>query len=174
MRKVDFTVDAPEGQVFADVAVGQQLQLVQQEDQSWACARQQDGSVVCRVPADAAAALRGCAAPPVATVRSVKRSQADAAAAVSMQVRIAMPSEAGALAWNATQVELRSLLVGGHSGPRRAQVLRLRPLPAARPPCRHAEQQQQQPLQQAPQRQPSGHASSRTAACRRLQMTPSP
>jgi hypothetical protein len=99
MRKVDFLVQAPEGEVFTDVAVGQKLQLVHQEDHSWACARQ-DGSIVCPVPPDGAAALRGnAAATAAAAVRSVKRAPDQPTAAVSLQVRITFPPPGARHGW---------------------------------------------------------------------------
>jgi hypothetical protein len=101
MRKVDFTAQPEqEGGVFTDVAVGQALQLAQQEDGSWACTRA-DGSSLCSVPPDAVASLRAAqqqqqqqqhggssSSTPSAVIRSVKRSAEDPSAAVSIQVRI--------------------------------------------------------------------------------------
>lgn len=100
--KVHFTAEAEPGKPFTDIKVGLKLQLAQQEDGSWTCNREDDGSVVCQVPAAAAASLAaqqqqqqfgGDVGVPTAAVRSVKRCQDNSAAAVSIQVRISFSAQ---------------------------------------------------------------------------------
>lgn len=93
MQKIDFTIDAEEGQPFSNVKVGQELHLNRQEDGSWCCS-QADGAQVCRVPPAAAANLaQHHDAPATASIRSVKRCNDNPDTAVSLQVRISFPSQ---------------------------------------------------------------------------------
>jgi hypothetical protein len=97
MEKVDFTAEAEPEQPFPNVKTGEKLQLCQQEDGSWCCNRG-DGSTLCPVPAAAAASLsQRHSTAATAVVRTVKRCQQNADAAVSIQVRISfgMPGEVG-------------------------------------------------------------------------------
>lgn len=112
MQKIDFTVDAEEGQPFSNVKVGQELYLNRQEDGSWCCS-QADGAQVCRVPPAAAASLaqhHDTAA--AAVIRSVKRCHDNPDTAVSLQVRVSFPSQ-GKRVPVGSRLELQQPISGG-------------------------------------------------------------
>lgn len=101
MQKIDFTAEADADKPFENVKVGQKLDLVQQEDGSWACTRQEDSNdILCAVPAAAADSIRQQPrdATPSAVVRSVKRCPDNPDAVVSMQIRISFSTQGKVLA----------------------------------------------------------------------------